>query len=59
MVCILNFMKSVCLKINKEVIRNKKMMLKYLFLYRKPFNFIGVGCAGMDTFLRISSICQT
>jgi hypothetical protein len=49
----------VCLKINKEVIRHKNMMLTYLFLYRKPFNFTGVGFGGMDTFLRISSICQT
>jgi hypothetical protein len=49
----------VCLKINKEVVRQKNMMLTYLFLYRKPFNFTGVGCAGMDTFLRISSMCQT
>jgi hypothetical protein len=44
------------LKINKEVIRHKNMMLTYLFLHRKPFNFIGVGCAGMDTFLRIFNL---
>ena len=38
---------------------HKNMMLTHLFLHRRPFNFTGVGCAGMDTFLRISSICQT
>jgi hypothetical protein len=26
----------VCLKINKEVLRRKNMMLPYLFLYSKP-----------------------
>jgi hypothetical protein len=43
----------VCLKINKEVVRLKNMVLTYLFLYRKPFNFTGVGCGGMDIFLRV------
>jgi hypothetical protein len=61
MVCILSFMKRslfICLEMNNEISRPKNMILMFRFLYRKPINFTGVGCGGMDSFLRISSVYQ-